>query len=139
MIKEHPHFIVVDDDSFNNMLCQLVITNRRTNVWGATYESFTMPEEALQHIKKNYAHPEAKLSVLLLDINMPEINGWEFLEYFNEFDKQIKESFRIYILSSSVYDEDVERARANANVVDFISKPITLEKVKEIIDNNYQL
>ncbi len=137
MLTQVPHFLVIDDDPLNNKLCELVITSRKVNNGPISFSSFTDPESALKNIKENFAKPDANLTVLLLDINMPVINGWQFLEYFDEFDEQVKSCFKIYMLSSSVDHRDIERANSNADVIDFISKPLGVDKVQELIKLYY--
>jgi CheY-like chemotaxis protein len=132
-----PCFLIVDDDPLNNKLCELVITNRKVANGLAKLISFTEPEKALQYIRDTYAQPGANLTILLLDINMPVINGWQFLEFFEQFDEQVKQYFKIYMLSSSVDNRDIERAQNCSYVMDFISKPLKKEKVQEIIEAVY--
>jgi CheY-like chemotaxis protein len=71
-------------------------------------------------------------SIILLDLNMPIMSGWEFLERFEELDEIIKKQVKIYILSSSVDPRDKERAGKNKDVEDYIVKPLTKEIVLEI-------
>jgi two-component SAPR family response regulator len=134
--QKTPHFIVIDDDPFNNMLCEMLITSKAIISY-ATIQTFTMPEEALKHIQDNYVKPEAGLTIVFLDINMPSMTGWEFLKHFEKFDARIKECFKIYILSSSVDKRDEERARPNKNLVDYIVKPLTKEMVNRIVSQYY--
>jgi signal transduction histidine kinase len=58
---------------------------------------------------------------------MPEIDGWEFLKLFDQFDKKIKDQFRIFVVSSSKNSEDKERALSNEYVLDYIEKPLSKE------------
>jgi CheY-like chemotaxis protein len=96
--------------------------------------SFELPAEALRFIEEqDYSGTEGKI-ILFLDLNMPLITGWEFLERFDTYGDEIKKHFSIYILSSSVDDKDKRLAEKNPYVKDFISKPIdapALQKVYE--------
>jgi len=62
---------------------------------------------------------------LFIDVNMPTMSGWEFLEYFEGLDDRVKSAIQIYILSSSVDERDLERALGNENVKAFLVKPLT--------------
>jgi response regulator RpfG family c-di-GMP phosphodiesterase len=86
---------------------------------------FTIPEDGLDFMKYEPSHnpPDGK-TTLFLDINMPSISGWEFLEAYEQFDTSIKEQYDIYIFSSSVDPKDINRARENPHVLDFIEKPL---------------
>ena len=71
------HFIIVDDDAINNLLCQLIIEQQHPN---AVIETFTDPQLALQHISSNTHGAIMSKAIILLDINMPVISGWDFLK-----------------------------------------------------------
>ena len=60
---------------------------------------------------------------------MPYLSGWEFLEAFDLFDTAIKEQYDIYILSSSVAQNDIDLAKENPYVIDFIEKPLNKAKL----------
>ena len=70
--------------------------------------------------------------ILLLDINMPEIDGWDFLSLYSSFSEEKQEKMNVYMLSSSINPEDVRRAEDSPYVVDYISKPIRDEDLQKI-------
>lgn len=116
-------FILVDDDrlvlTFSRMLIQ-------KNLGDVDVHAFTEAEVALQFLKSVQSSAENnKPVVLLLDINMPTMTGWEFLEHFESLDDQTKDQVKIFILSSSVDGRDLERARKDHHVVDFLVKPLS--------------
>ena len=121
-------FIVIDDDDFNNKICTVSIEKISKD---ANIKTFLSPAEGLAHIASEYSKTEHNATaVLFLDINMPVMNGWEFLDRFNELDESIKKRIKIYILSSSVDKRDIERAKANKNVVHYLIKPLTKETIR---------
>jgi CheY-like chemotaxis protein len=122
-------FIVVDNDPVNNLLCDLAI---RDEVSDANFLAFTDPLKAFDHIS---AADEGNnnMNILLLDINMPIWSGWDFVEHFDKLDEKIKNRFKIYMLSSSIDINDKQRAMENKNVVDYIEKPLTKEKVFSLL------
>ncbi|GAC1398010.1 MAG: response regulator [Sediminibacterium sp.] len=124
-------FIVIDDDSVNNMLCRLQIKSVSGQLDIQTFED---PEAGFAFISKTYAgdQPE-KTIVLLLDINMPTWTGWDFLEHFDQLDEHTKKQVKIYLLSSSIDPNDKERAARNKYVIDYIVKPLTREMVKSVV------
>jgi two-component SAPR family response regulator len=123
-------FIIVDDDTINNALCQIAI---KTSVKGAVVKAFTIPEEGFDYIVKNTNEDTDIQSVVFLDLNMPRVTGWEFLEYFDKLDEQIRSRYKVYILTTSFDQRDRERAMQNKNVVDYIVKPLTTEIVCRIV------
>lgn len=73
-------------------------------------------------------------SILLLDINMPLVDGWDFLELYKAIDEKKQNGIKIYMLSSSINPVDVEKAKENIFVQDYITKPIRDEDLKKIFE-----
>jgi two-component SAPR family response regulator len=121
-------FIVVDDDYINNIYCRIIIEMAFPE---ADIQTYTDPETALVYIQSAYNNSKAFDTILFLDINMPALTGWEFLEAYEQFDLTVKNKLNIYMLSSSIDPHDKERANANKNVLDYIEKPLTREQVEK--------
>ena len=123
-------FIVVDDDPINNMVCKYTISNIIPEV---NVQLFTDPEQALASIKTQYdegtMQPE---TVLFLDINMPIMSGWEFLDELSTFPENLRSHITIYILSSSIDPEDIADAERHPYVHGYHSKPLSKETLKQI-------
>ena len=120
-------FIVIDDDALNNKICRVCIEKIYT---GVNVTTFTDPKEGFDHVVAEYSRTDhSATATLFLDINMPVMNGWEFLDLFDELDESIKQRVKIYILSSSVDKRDMERAKTNKNVVYYLIKPLTKETI----------
>lgn len=131
-MREPEHFIVVDDNRTNNLICDFAIRKYKKD---AHIDLFTEPEVALQNIKKAYSLPQMlKPTVLFLDINMPSMTGWEFLEEFRNFGEEVQKQFAIYILTSSVDERDKEKAESDPLVSGFFSKPLTMNTVQQAVD-----
>jgi len=119
-------FIIIDDDAVNNFICRefigLSVKNPKEIV------DFTNPQEGLNFIAQEYSKPgRTDPATLFLDINMPSMSGWEFLEKFGELDEHVRKLIHIYILSSSVDPRDRSKALQNTNVCDMITKPVSEE------------
>ena len=125
-----PHrFIIVDNDSVNNLLCDLAIKDA---VADANIIAFTDPLKAYDYIQTN-KESSNDMNILFLDINMPIWSGWDFLDHFDKLDEKIKNCFKIYMLSSSIDNNDKLRVAENQNVVDYIEKPLTEENVFSLL------
>jgi CheY-like chemotaxis protein len=122
MISSAIRFLIVDNDPINNSICKMVL---KQSLGDVEVKDFIHPELALEYIEAEY---EAKQfddrTTLFLDINMPILTGWEFLMEFNLFGSQIKNQFDIYMLSSSVDPDDIQRAKSNPLVIDIAEKPL---------------
>jgi CheY-like chemotaxis protein len=121
-------FIVVDDDASNNFICERAIHALFPE---STIRLFTHPESALKAIEKEYREGFEKGSIVLfLDINMPHLGGWEFLEEFEKLSDKIQQQFSVYIVSSSIDKMDQQRAASNSGVLGFLSKPLIVKELQ---------
>lgn len=96
---------------------------------------FNNGQDALTGLKEVSANGEDFPSVIFLDLNMPIMDGWEFLEAFIKFPGFQKENVTIYIISSSVDPRDLLRAKEYSIVSKYILKPITTEDLKNVLAN----
>ena len=125
------YFILVDDDKVNNMLCTKIINKLYPE---ATVNSFLTAREGLDYIVCRYGQPHnTEVAVLLLDIIMPEMDAWDFLEEFESYDPSLKDRIKIYILSSSVDKKDMMKANADKHVEYYLVKPLTSESIHLMI------
>jgi CheY-like chemotaxis protein len=135
-MKEPKHYIVVDDDKTNNLICEFTIKGFNPH---AVIKLFLEPEEALNYIQEDNLKEEGGgPTVLFLDVNMPGMSGWEFLDVFQEFEEQIKKQFKIFILTSSIEDFSDE-AKSYPFVAGFLSKPLKKDKLKELVEGLTEL
>ncbi|MDT0688288.1 response regulator [Salegentibacter sp. F188] len=133
-MKNLHHYMVVDDDPTNNLICEYIIKGTDDQ---AEFESFIHPEEALKAIEERYSQSENLETILFLDINMPTMTGWDFLDVFKNFQDQIKNQLIIYILTSSI--ESFSRQKEQYPfVAGFLSKPLKKEKLQEIFAENQE-
>jgi len=119
---------LIDDDpiyiqAFKNLLNTWQIAN--------PFLFFANGKEALNFMQVNEASELP--DILLLDLNMPVMNGWNFLENFNKLAPQLQKNIGIYLVSSSIWQEDIKRAQQIELIKEFISKPIFKEKLQEIL------
>lgn len=128
-MKSPSQFILIDDDPMNNLICKLTIemTLGQTDI-----KAFVNPENGLEYIQNEFSNLKETSALLLLDINMPIMSGWEFLEMFDNLSYEIKDRVKICILSSSIDERDKERSYANKNVLDFLVKPLTDKDIQRI-------
>jgi CheY-like chemotaxis protein len=124
----------VDDDSITLMLCKKVIERA---LFASEIQTALNGEEAIQYfdelyekikIDKNVSYPK----LTFLDLNMPIMNGWEFLEVYSQKGyPAIFKDAKFIVLSSTIDPQDVNKTKSYEVVIDFLSKPIT----KEMLEN----
>lgn len=123
--------MVIDDDEINNFLCSRVIMNSGI---ASGVDTYLTANEALDSISDSIGSPELLPTLILVDINMPIMSGWDFLERFSELTSKVNKAIRVAILSSSVYQKDKEKAESIPGVIGYVSKPLTAENFKELVE-----
>ena len=121
---------VVDDDKIFHFIIKKLLLNNNINVSPDFFENGL---EALEGIKSKLDNGENPPDLILLDINMPVLDGWQFLEEFKLLKKFLKKEISIYIISSS--DNLVDRNRAKEfkdDIKDYYLKPMTIESLNSI-------
>ncbi len=91
-------------------------------------------KKALQYLQQCVDNPSCFPEVILLDINMPELDGWQFLEQFTPIRQKAPHPVEIYLVSSSVDARDIQKAHEHPEVKSYIIKPLTRENLGHIID-----
>lgn len=126
--------IIVDDEPTSLFICRktLELSNVFTQI-----QTFESPVEALDYLKNVYDKNlvEEIPSLILVDINMPIMNGWEFIEEFKKLPEDKTKNTIINILSSSDSEQDIKKAAGIDKITDYISKPLTVEKAKTFPTN----
>ena len=124
-------FILIDDVASNNLIARM---NIRNVFPGSGVTEFTSAGEGYDYLLQQYSEPGTDEKVILLmDIHMPVMDGWDFLAKFDQLNESIKSKVRVYLLSASINRDDEDRAKADKNVAGSLSKPITKEVLNGLI------
>lgn len=117
--------LIVEDDQILHLVMKKILHSIE---WNSPLLPFENGLVALNYLKDNYRQENA--FIIFLDINMPVMNGWQFLDSIVDF--VTSENVFVYVLSSSINSQDKEKAMQNRFVVDFIPKPVSIDKLKSI-------
>ncbi|MDB5193051.1 MAG: two-component response regulator [Segetibacter sp.] len=120
--------LLVEDDPITIMVCDRII---KMSAFAENVTSCENGKKAIDFLNNQRTASLDFPEVIFLDINMPVMNGWDFLEEFEKVQHSFTTLPRIYILSSTVDPEDYKKAKSYSSVEDFISKPLS----KEFLDN----
>ncbi|MBG6111142.1 CheY-like chemotaxis protein [Flavobacterium sp. CG_23.5] len=115
---------IIDDDKLSLKLLTILIAK---NEFCDDIRSFFNPQAALDELKKNCNENKNLPDAILLDLNMPVMDGWQFLDEFNHL--TLKKEIPIFIITSSIDPADIEMAKNYTVVKNYINKPITAEKL----------
>ena len=122
--------LLVDDDEINNFISIKLIKKAllNTEIMACLNGKFAIDQ--LVEIQRN--DPSRLPDYILLDINMPIMNGWEFLDEYKRLNIDPLGRTKVFIISSSVFSNDINKARSYPLVKDFISKPLNVDKIVEL-------
>jgi CheY-like chemotaxis protein len=126
----HKKICIIDDDKILIFLTKKLINAQDNSIEISEYED---GHEAIEFFKANMQKDSDFPDVIFLDISMPVMDGWEFLDEYSKIDMEIRKNIQLYMFSSSISAHDMERATANPNVNDYLTKPLTKEKLIEIL------
>jgi CheY-like chemotaxis protein len=118
--------MLIDDNEIDNFVNKRLV---QKCLGTRAIHSFTDAREALLHLKKTQSFPD----LILLDIMMPAMDGFEFLEQFSLFDYEKREKTRIIMLSSTESFKDLNKANCNKLVYKFLSKPLSQSMLTAIL------
>jgi CheY-like chemotaxis protein len=126
---------IIDDDKIYVNLVRKIIEIKKLS---ENLLVFKNGQEALDYFKVILSNlTEAKLpEIIFLDLNMPVMNGWEFLGEFVKIKNNFEKKISLYVVSSSIDPRDLERAKSFNLVTDYLIKPIELKKFEKIFDQN---
>ncbi|MBC7912968.1 MAG: response regulator [Pyrinomonadaceae bacterium] len=122
---------IIDDDPIHQRIAQIMITKHQIF---DEYVSYTEAAKALEFLDQSSKLIDLLPDVILLDLNMPVVDGWDFLEKFEKIRSNIVKNIQIYIVSSSVDDKDISRSQSYSSVLGFISKPLTPEIIRRTLN-----
>lgn len=124
--------ILIDDDASYNLMSKIMLKH----VLGKEIQIVSHNDafEAIEEIKEFCeSAKELERILVLLDINMPFNSGWEVLEILKKCENYAKEKITICMVSSSIDDQDKKRAREHPMVFSFIEKPLTRDKIENML------
>lgn len=122
--------MLIDDNIIDLYIASRMITK---NDFGKKVMMYTNAEEALEFLNQNQNNTSLLPQIIFIDIYMPRMSGFEFLAAYHNFPKSLKEHCRAYIISSTIDDYDIVRAKSDVNITTFHIKPITKEFLDRIV------
>lgn len=122
--EKHKHkcVMLVDEDDIDNIINQKIM---ESNNFSEKILVFQAGADALEYLSEHGDDPEALPEIIFLDINMPIMDGFQFLEQFEVLKKpKVHEKCKVIMLSSSISPKDIDRAASNRFVKKYLNKPL---------------
>ncbi|MCU0352272.1 MAG: response regulator [Cytophagales bacterium] len=132
MSKVHT-VLLIDDDEINNLICTKII---KKNDFAEHIETSLGARQALNYLQEAISGNTNKPvpDLIFLDINMPAMNGWDFLDQYEKIEALKDRDVILIMLSSSMYVDDINRAKTYPSVSDYITKPLTAAHLQQITE-----
>lgn len=119
---------IIDDDEVIIYLTEILVKEVE---FCDELKTFTCAERALDVLKVSFEKNLEIRSVILIDLNMPIMDGWRFLDQLQVLDKE--EKISVFVFTSSIDPRDIERAKNYKMIKDYIIKPLTIHKINKIL------
>jgi len=132
MKKEYSIWVIDDDDVYQQLFTRQLKKSQIIQFM----KLFSYAEDAIQTIEHNITKKEELPDFIFLDINMPVMDGWQFLDEFSKLQPRLPKPVIVYIMSSSVDSDDFERAELYDTVAQYLVKPIDLIEIEKIIEKS---
>lgn len=126
---------IIDDDGIYTKLIKKII---KTQKLCDELLIFKNGKDSIEYFEAilNDLSEEKVPDIIFIDLNMPVMDGWEFIERFTKIEKKFNKSIRLYIVSSSINPADIDRAKSLSNIKDYLVKPIHLAELKTIFNKS---
>lgn len=124
--------ILIDDDSVTNFLNTEILSFFDSNIF---IESFSDPEKAITHLVSHQNNDATKKILILLDINMPLISGWDVVQAIEKEKSELFSYIQIHLLTSSIDENDKKRAEENPYIHSILHKPLDEEMLQVIFNS----
>jgi len=128
--------MLVDDNMDDNFIHKRVINKERPDITVVVMQTAI---DALEHLKNKSAHEHKHPDLIFLDINMPGMNGWEFIEEYKKLDDELRSKVIIIMLTTSENPDDIRKAKELGIPVGFRTKPLTTSMFREIMSTYTKL
>jgi CheY-like chemotaxis protein len=128
MSQQKLNIFLVDDDHIYQFTAKKTL---ETMGLAEQVSVFMNGASAIQYIKDNLANHDALPDVIFLDINMPVMDGWQFVQEFEQL--EVAKPISLYMVSSSVDESDMKRSREFSVITDYIIKPVGRTRFQQLL------
>ncbi|MGB0432105.1 MAG: response regulator [Bacteroidia bacterium] len=133
-MKQVKNACIIDDDEIFRFIMKKHIKNQNL---AENILCFENGQDAIEYMKTNRLENDSLPDVIFLDINMPVMDGWDFVDEYNELKKNIVKDATVFMISSSVDDRDISRAHDSDVITEYVAKPVDKERISDLMSKNF--
>jgi len=137
--KDLDRILLIDDDTATNFIHRKIVENSSIQ---ADIKAITSAKEALDYLNCSgkYANEDEGLTagVIFLDINMPGMNGWDFMEEYKKLDEKKRARIVVVMVTTSLNPDDRATAARFKDIATYLSKPLSAAAVARIADQYFE-
>ncbi len=126
--------LFIDDDKVTNFYNRKIV-NKYKKVKNVI--SVDSGKSALEYLLNAETNASSIPDLIFLDINMPGMSGWEFIEEYKKIDPKITKNIKVILLTTSSNNEDYERSKQIEIIDGYINKPLSVNLLEEIVKEHY--
>jgi len=126
--------LLIDDDRATNFFNRRLVSKHQCFNTVNTVQSGLAALEYLIAVENNDA---IKPDLIFLDVNMPAMNGWEFLVEFSKFNPDVVKGIKVIMLTTSSDLDDLDQSKGNESVNDFLNKPLSSDVLDTVLQNHF--
>jgi len=130
MEHKYKNVLVIDDNQIDLYIAEKVMETTR---FAEKVTCVSSAKEALAYLKPLYESPDELPQLIFLDINMPEMTGFDFLKEYQHLPESIRKKCIIMMLTTSLDENDRKQAEENQFVKRFLNKPLDRDKIAQLI------
>lgn len=126
-MESKPVFLLIED----NLIDQIVIKQLLKKMLDVTETEVNITNNGVEALQWISTHQDLKQLIILLDIQMPVMNGFDFLNAYDKLNDELKKVIQIYVLSSTLDQDEIKKINENNYVRGFLNKPLPIEELKK--------
>ena len=134
MAKKLKSILLIDDDEPTNFFHKIMVNEADCT---ETLTVVTNGNKALDYLNDAYAGKHPVPELIFLDINMPLMDGWEFLAAYEKLPMERRTKIIVIMLTTSINPDDRDKAKQFPEILDFKNKPLSVEMLQEIVEANF--
>ncbi len=125
--------LLIDDDPATNFFNKTVVSRH------GHFDKIIVVESGQSALDFLNDETTIKPDLIFLDINMPAMNGWEFIEAFEQLDEEVQEGIKMVVLTTSSNPDDYDKSKGNGIVDDYINKPLSNRILDDVLEEHFSL